>query len=143
VIRVLTLLLSLVVACQAQERIDIPHWVLAGILRVETGSFYRADGSIRYVNKERGRAGERGCFQVREIAFKQVRHKGEQFWQIEQDTAFCEEIAWRYLTWLYQNSAKGSWHKAVEKYNAGPRGRNRRYLDDVIEAARQDGYTVE
>ena len=128
--------------CQAQERIDIPHWVLAGILRVETGSFYREDGSIRYVNKDRGRAGERGCFQIQKVAFNQVRHKGEQFWEIEQDTAFCEEIAWRYLTWLYQNSAKGSWKLAIEKYNAGPRGRNKRYLEDVIEAAKRDGYTI-
>jgi hypothetical protein len=142
VTRLLLLTTLLCSAINAQERIDIPHWVLAGILRVETGSFYKKDGSIRYVNKQRGRAGERGCFQIMEVAFKQVRHRGEQFWQIEQDTVFCEEIAWRYLTWLYQHNAKGSWKRAIEKYNAGPRGRNPRYLADVIEAAEQDGYSV-
>jgi len=137
------LLVALSSLITAQERIDIPEWVLAGILRVESGSYYKPDGSIRYVNKTRGRAGERGCFQITPIAFKQVAHKGEQFWMVEQDTVFCEEIAWRYLTWLYQNSAKGSWLLAIQKYNAGPKKRSPQYLQDVIDAAKRDGYSVE
>lgn len=126
----------------AQEKVDIPSWVLAGILRVETGSYYKPDGTIRYVNKARGRAGERGCFQIRRIAFDQVKHKGEQFWMIEQDTVFCEEVAWRYLSWLYLNSAKKSWLRSIEKFNAGPGGRNPAYLADVLDAAKRDGYDI-
>jgi hypothetical protein len=122
------------------EQAAIPDWVLAGILRVETGSYYQEGGVIKYINKKRGRNGERGCFQITKKAFKQVGEQGEQFWMVEQDTDFCETIARRYLLWLYEHSAHHSWVLSVEKYNAGPSGRSPEYLQDVRDAATKDGY---
>lgn len=113
-------------ALHAGDATAIPEWVLPGILRVETRSYYNGDGTIHYTDKRRGRAGERSAFQITKSAFRQVAHRGEQFWQVETDQAFAQVIAVRYLLWLRQRSP--SWDRAVEAYNAGPGRRSRFYL---------------
>jgi hypothetical protein len=112
-----------------------PAWVLQGILYTETRSTFNADGSIRYVDKRRGSHGERGAFQMTRIAFEQVKARGEQFWMIEKDPRLAEDLARRYLSWLYDNSGKQNWYDVIEKYNAGPGGRSRVYLGKVLRFA--------
>ena len=114
---------------------SVPAWIPRGILYVETRSSYREDGTIRYVDKRRGGSGERGAFQITRCAFEQVRCRGEQYWRVEVDTAFAEEIACRYLKWLYDNSARGDWDLAIQYYNAGPRKASPSYLLAVKIAA--------
>jgi hypothetical protein len=111
--------------------VEVPRWVLEGILDVETRSWYLRDGTIRYTDKRRGAAGERGPFQMCKVAFNQVKKSGEQFWKIETDTKFAEEMAKRYLIWLYMHSARRNWLLAVEQYNAGPNRRSPHYLNKV------------
>lgn len=120
----IVLLLAALAALAHAE--DIPDWVMPGILYVESHSAYREDGTIHYVKRSRGAHGERGCFQCTRIAFDQVKRPGEQFWQIETDTVFAAEIAWRYLHWL--RGGGRSWEQVVESYNAGPGRRSVRYL---------------
>lgn len=127
----LALLLLITCAVSASEP---PTWVLRGILYTESNSYYRDDGSICYVDKRRGRSGERSAFQITRRAFDQVKRRGEQFWKIEVDQVFAEEIACRYLVWLYARA--GSWDRAVEWYNAGPHHRSPTYLNRVRSAAR-------
>ena len=114
--------------------VEVPDWVLVGILKVETRSEYREDGTIKYVDKRRGAAGERGPFQMTKGAFNQIKKRGEQFWQIETDRVFAEECAKRYLVWLHTHFAKGDWMRTIEMYNAGPHGVSKRYLNAVIAA---------
>jgi hypothetical protein len=125
-------IIALLICCTAWAVEDMPGWVLPGILYVETHSYYNDDGSIHYTNKKRGSHGERSSFQITYRAFKQVRQPGEQFWQIETDQVFAEEIATRYLFWLREHSV--SWRRAVEAYNAGPRNRSPEYLSAVLAA---------
>jgi hypothetical protein len=119
--------LILCVALAAVE--DMPDWVLPGILATETKSYYREDGSIVYVNQQRGSHGEIGPFQVTKRAFRQVRQPGEQFYTMETDRVFSEVIAVRYLYWLREHHT--SWNQAVQAYNAGPHHRSTKYLQAV------------
>jgi hypothetical protein len=127
---VLMLLLSITL-----QAVEVPEYVLVGILKVETRSYYRENGTIRYVDQRRGAAGEIGPFQMTRRAFNQIRKRGELFWDIETDRAFAEECAKRYLVWLYNNSAKQDWSLAIQYYNAGPGNRSAKYLDKVLLAS--------
>ena len=129
----ITLLLALLSMIHSQESTSIPEWVMPGILATETKSYYGNTGQIRYVDKRRGSSGERGCFQMTQRAFDQVKKRGEQFWMIEQDTVFAAEMAWRYLHWLNKHYGHGDWGRVVEMYNAGPNNRSRAYLIRVKE----------
>jgi len=115
--------------------VEVPEYVMVGILKVETQSYYRADGTIKYVDMTRGKDGELGCFQMKKIAFNQIKRKGEQFWMIEQDKVLAEDCARRYLVWLYENSGKQDWMLTIQKYNAGPSKSSPRYLKDVLAAS--------
>ena len=112
---------------------DIPDWVLRGVLKTETRSYYDKVGNIVYVDKRRGAAGERGPFQCTRAAFNQVRRKGEEFWKVEVDSRFAETIAKRYMLWLYTTYDQ-DWERVVEMYNAGPNNRSTTYLKKVKEA---------
>lgn len=115
--------------------VEVPDYVMVGILKVESRSYYRENGTIKYVDMTRGKDGELGCFQMKKIAFNQIKRKGEQFWMIEQDKVLAEDCARRYLVWLYKNSGKQDWMLTIQRYNAGPNGRSRRYLRDVLVAS--------
>lgn len=116
---------------------DMPFWVLPGILATETHSYYRTDGSICYVDRRTGAAGELSCFQITPQAFREIARGGETFGRIATDTAFAEALARRYLQWIYDKKANGDWLRAVGMYNAGfgtdRRSINRRiaYLNKV------------
>ena len=109
---------------------------MIGILKVETRSSYLPDGKIKYVDKRRGLAGERGCFQMTQIAFDQIKKRGEQFWMIESDRYFAEECAKRYLIWLYTKTAKQDWNLTIQQYNAGPFKKSKEYLQKVLLACK-------
>jgi len=109
---------------------EVPLWVLKGILSVETRSSYRRDGTIMYVDRRRGRAGEVGPYQVRRIAFEEVKMTGERFYDMERDPIFAEVIACRYLAKLYNRHHR--WDVAIQEYNAGPGNRNTQYFKNVV-----------
>lgn len=104
---------------------EVPKWILPAIAYVETRSYYDQTGSFHYVDKRRGSHGEYGPFQCTRIAFNQIKRHGEQFWRVESDIRFSEEIALRYLQWSYSRSH--SWDKAVAAYNP----RDKHYLQKV------------
>jgi hypothetical protein len=75
--------------------VEVPEYVMVGILKVETRSYFKEDGTIQYVDKRRGTHGELGCYQMTRKAFNQIRQQGEQFWMIEQDKVLAEDCARR------------------------------------------------
>jgi hypothetical protein len=119
--------------CAATLPSDVPSWVLRGILSVESQSYYRTDGSIAWIDRKRGAAGERGCFQITKAAFTDVRRPGETFSMLESDPIFSEVIACRYLAKIH----RGSWGRTVEAYNAGPGKRSPTYRR-LVERAGKD-----
>ena len=116
--------------------VEVPEYILVGILKVETRSFYRENGTIKYVDQRRGSSGEISPFQITRGAFNQVKKRGELFWDMETDRVFAEEIAKRYLVWLHTNFSNGDWHRTIEMYNSGPRGRSPKYLEKVLLASK-------
>lgn len=104
----------------------VPNWILSGILRVETKSYYRGD-TVIWVNRARGSHGERGCFQMLESTFNEIRGTGEHFRDLD-DSVFAEYKAIQYLRILYKRH--GSWSKAIIAYNGSPT-----YLRKVIDAS--------
>jgi hypothetical protein len=134
------LLLLLATALHSLEN-EVPCWVLAGIMAQETRSSYAIDGdTIIYVDRRVGAAGERGPYQMRRIAWQQIKQPGERFENIATDMRYAELCAMRYLLWLYNNSAKGSWPHAIQYYNAGPGRLNYKYYANVVNKARRAGY---
>jgi hypothetical protein len=95
-----------------------PRWILKGILYVETRSILRDDNSVKYVDRRRGTAKERGPTQIRPLTFKDFRKRGENFADLETDTVFALEMTDRILTAYCRQT--GSWERAVAAWNAGP-----------------------
>ena len=95
-----------------------PAWVLAAILRVESGTVLNSFGPQRTRPVTRGLHGERGVMQIKRIAFDDVKKPGERFSKVETCDYFAIEIGNRYLCKLHKRL--GSWDKAIMAYNAGP-----------------------
>jgi hypothetical protein len=110
----------------------IPPWVLKGMLMRETTSYYSSIGSIIYVDKRRGSSGERGPFQMKRICFEVIHKSNEQFWKLEKDTKYAEELTIRYLMYLYNGPAHENWKIAIGMYNVGP-SNYRRYINSANE----------
>lgn len=110
-----------------------PRWVVKGILKKETRSKLTNTDEVVYVDKRRGRAGERGPTQLKRIAFEQVAKPGEQFSRLEHDASFALDITERYLLWL--RSQTHNWNDAIAAYNVGlvnvHSGAGRDYLADI------------
>jgi hypothetical protein len=121
-------------AVEAVEAEAVPVWVLAGILGVESSSFYNADGSITYVNQRRGRDGELGPWQCTRDAFDDVKKPGDDFRRLARDPVYAEGIAIRRLLWLQKELGPG-WDRIIRAYNKGVggarKGRGHSYLTDV------------
>jgi hypothetical protein len=91
---------------------------------------------IKYVDQRRGQAGDIGPFQMRRVAFDDVKKRGESFWKMEQDVLFAEEMACRYLLFIYNGRGNKNWETTVLRYNAGPyakefTSKNYTYLNSV------------
>lgn len=113
----------------------MPRWIIAGILAKETRSTLRSDDTVRYVDKRRGAAGERGPTQLKRCAFDQVKKDGEAYWRVETDIDFALDITERYLLWLKKQT--GSWRDAIQAYNAGMGGRSGPTAHDYYLAVRE------
>lgn len=103
---------------------EIPDWVIQGILQVETRSSVNKNGNIKYVDKRRGLAGERGPFQMRKCSFDMVKKRGDQFWMLETNTEFAQIKAEDYLLYLYNHHANKNWKTTVAMWNTGPNAYN-------------------
>ena len=109
--------LVLLLLCSLAVADDVPAWVLRGMLSVESSSSYRPDGSILYVNRKRGAAGERGPFQVLPSTFRLYAKPGETLDRLETDPAFAEAFTRRILTSLYAQHR--SWVLVLSVYHRG------------------------
>lgn len=95
---------------------DVPSWILAAILRVETDSALNGNEVVPGRVK-RGRDGERGATQIRLAAFRDVAKPNESFTRLDYDHNFSLDISKRYLIKLYRRF--GDWDIAIMAYNAG------------------------
>lgn len=133
VVLIALLALSPVFSAVSATLPEVPQWVRHGILGVETSSFYAPTGEIVYINRKRGRAGERGPFQMTPAVFQETAGAGDVFADLAKDTAFAEGIFIRRMQDLY--ARLGSWDHCVRAYNVGVRGallgRGHDYLEDV------------
>jgi hypothetical protein len=124
-----------VVEPEPETRDLVPLWVRAGILATESRSYYRDNGTIKYVDKRRGSSCDIGPFQMRRIAFNEIKKRGESFWKLEQDTKYAEEMACRYLLFIYNSTGNKDWERTIMLYNVGPYNtigsQARRYLNAV------------
>lgn len=142
------LLVVLLVYGTVCTALEIPEWVLAGILATETRSYYTESGSIIYVDRKTGRAGETGPFQMTRAAWLQIREKTEKRSALKTDLVYAELCCMRYLAWLVENDQRKNhttdtrWDSVIQAYNAGPGNRSRHYLALVKSNARAAGYEV-
>ena len=75
--------------------------------------------------------GERGPFQMRRVCFDQVSEDGEQFWKLEKDMNYAQDLTERYLLYLYNGPAHKNWNVAVGMYNTGPSNYDRFYKSAI------------
>jgi hypothetical protein len=106
----------------------IPEWIIVGILKRETQSYFDENGNIVYIDKSVGKCGEKGPFQMTYVAFKQIRKKGETHDRLMWDTAYAQDLAERYL--LYKGPAKNSWSTTIRMYNGG---QNNYLISDTLD----------
>ena len=112
----------------------VPRSLVVGILMQETHSTLSVGDVVTWVDRKRGKDGERGPTQITPGAFADHALPGERFGDLERDMAFALDMTERIL--LDHRKALGSWEKAVRAYNAG-RGNWRskagaRYHADVV-----------
>lgn len=144
-ITIICLLLLAAALPAAVKETEVPYWVLAGILAQETKSRYETTNGVEhivYVDQRPGKDGELSAFQITWKAWKQV-HAEEprgRFQDLATDQAYAERVVIRYLLWLYNNSAKGSWAHAVQYYNGGPGKLRYSYYASVVAKARKAGF---
>lgn len=99
--------------------IQCPPWLLRGLMAVETSSYYRADGTVVYVNQKRGLAGERGLFQAMPATLRQYGYSPSLY---EQDTAYAINATRAILLRYYATT--GSWDACAAAWRKGLSGRN-------------------
>lgn len=119
---ILTLLLTGIAHAQEDppEAYGIPSWVLIGIAKVETQSYWDDQGKFHYVDKRDGKDGEKGPFQIMPSTFREVRKRGEELSRVRSDLRLALAVTCRFLQRLY--AATGSWDRAVSCYNTGLNG---------------------
>ena len=118
---VLTLLLGICYAQEiSEEEMRVPAWIIVGIAKVETRSYWGEDGALCYIDRRTGAAGEVGPFQMLHAAYAQVHRHGESFRRLRSDTRFATDLCIRYLQWLRRRTK--SWEEACACYNTGLHG---------------------
>lgn len=95
----------------------VPRSLIVGILAQETESTLTAYDAVNWVNRIRGKDGERGPTQITPGAFADNAKPGERFADLEKDMSFALDMTERIL--LDHRAKLGSWAKAVKAYNAG------------------------
>jgi hypothetical protein len=99
---------------------EVPRWVLAGILHIESRSYFTTTGIV-YVDQRTGAAGELGPFQMTRDAFDLVARTGEEFERLKRDT--FSDRDWFIATGRWNvgphGSYKGAWRYAKTAQQAG------------------------
>ena len=127
-------LLTLLSLAAAAYSVEVPQWITAGILYVETRSYIH-NGQIVYVDTRVGKHGEHGPMQMGKTALRTVAPKAS-LRRLQTDTQFAKACAEKYLSWLYAGPANNNWLRAIAMYNAGPSCRAiTSYVRRVQEAA--------
>jgi hypothetical protein len=133
-------ILLLITLTLSTTETTVPVWVLGGIMAQETRSYYTNKyNTIVYIDQRTGAAGELSAFQITYGAWKQVKIRGERFQDLAIDQDYAEQVAIRYLLWLYNGTGKRSWVATIQQYNAGPGGHSRAYYNGVRRKARKAG----
>jgi hypothetical protein len=126
--------LPLILLASAAYAVEVPPWIVKGILYTETRSYIK-NGQIVYVDTRVGRHVERGPLQMRKVALQTV-EPGASVRRLQTDTQFAKACAEKYLSWLYEGPANNNWLRAIAMYNAGPSCRAiTSYVRRVQEAA--------
>ena len=99
------------------EAQGIPCWILIGLAKVETQSFWDDAGRFHYIDQRDGKDGEKGSFQITPEAFRQVAKKGERFVRLTTDQRLSLAVACRYLRFLRARTR--SWDQTVACFNTG------------------------
>jgi hypothetical protein len=102
---------------------DIPKWLPAGILQVETGSTFTA-GGINYAQKG---GPDLGPFQVGRISVERLKRRGvlhDSFSGASMETNMREadRVARLLMVSLYDNEAKRDWFVVAAMWKHGPTG---------------------
>jgi hypothetical protein len=135
--RSLMMLLIAVAAVGASEgaRHDpIPHWVIAGIAAVETGSTYRSGNLVHYRDRRDGADGEVGPWQIAPAALQDLGASHLRS-RIRSEPVLAESMTRAWLLRCYRLA--GDWSLAVAFYHTGPGGdrrRGRNYAERVFAA---------
>ena len=113
-------------------RDKIPLWVRVGQLMKESSSYYKEDGTIKYVNKKRGgnnhKNGAIGPFQVLRIAWDHMVKenpkffKGKRYEDMQTNLKLNEEVAAMYLLYIFNGRGNNNWNTTIMLYNRGPWG---------------------
>lgn len=119
---------GMAIGLSASEPIEVPRWILDGIMRIESRSYRLRDDSICYVDRRVGRAGEVGAFQLRPIALRDVHLVGMRD-EIRRDPSAAEFAATLYLRLCFRRT--GSWWRAVGLYHSSDPDEAREYARRV------------
>jgi len=131
------LLLITILSIAVIQASAVPDWVLRGILKVETRSYYTDEGLV-YVDRRIGHHGERGPYQMCYKTWKQIARKGEQFKYLSTDMEYAKTCTIRYLQWLNKHYGHNNWKAVVQMYHRGPNHHSYSYLMAVIAGATND-----
>ena len=129
---------------------SVPHWIRKGQLMRESSSYYNADGTIKYVNKNRGgnnntRKGAIGPFQVLRCAFDHMKKehpdvlRGRKYEEMQKNLKLNEEVACMYLSYIYNGRGNQNWDTTIMLYNVGPWGTIDRDSRDYLKAVKKFG----
>jgi len=111
---------------------ECPDWCIRGIIATETSSFYR-DGRVVYVNKSRGKDGERGIGQalpstLREHGYSPSLYEQDVGYALEATRAILVKYRKRTGSWIM---AVAAWHKPYDYESNTAQS----YARKVLEAA--------
>lgn len=111
---------------------DIPAWLPAGILQVETASVYKPGGLIKFVEKD---GPDCGPFQLTIASFRRVEPSGD-FNRMRTDMRYADKVARKLMVDLYDHEAGGDWFVVAAMWHAGPTGYKRHTTTARAEATR-------
>lgn len=135
----MTRLLCLITLALPALAADVPDEVVAAAAMVESSSYFRADGTLRWVNRTRGDGGRRrGPFQMGRLAFRDVAKRGDYFANLEVDMQMAERLYRAYL--IRWHKPGESWWRTAERWNAGPTGGSawyRKRLEAAVDVVRR------